>query len=54
MINLQNLTQTTPEILPKRLEMVRVAIPSLTKVGFLASRDLWDGPRMGVRTRKAA
>jgi putative ABC transport system substrate-binding protein len=37
----------------KRLELLRVAIPSLTKVGFLASREVWDGPA-GIDTREAA
>src|SRR6516225_9475806 len=41
------------EILTKRLEMLRVAIPSLTKVGFLASRDVWDSPN-GIDMREAA
>jgi len=39
--------------LTKRLEMLRVAIPSLTKVGFLASRDVWDSPN-GIDMREAA
>jgi putative ABC transport system substrate-binding protein len=32
------------EISTKRLELLREVIPSLTKVGYLASRDVWDGP----------
>jgi putative tryptophan/tyrosine transport system substrate-binding protein len=36
----------------KRLELLREAIPSLTKVGFLASRDVWDG--WGIAMREAA
>jgi hypothetical protein len=32
------------DIATKRLELLRVAISSLTKVGFLASREVWDGP----------
>jgi putative ABC transport system substrate-binding protein len=38
----------------KRLEMLRVAIPSLTKVGFLASRYAWDGPRGIALLRETA
>jgi putative ABC transport system substrate-binding protein len=30
----------------KRLELLRLAIPSLKKVGYLASRDVWDSPIM--------
>jgi putative ABC transport system substrate-binding protein len=41
------------EILTKRLELLRDAIPSLTKVGFLGSRDAWDGPS-GIDLREAA
>jgi putative ABC transport system substrate-binding protein len=41
------------EIATKRLELLRVAIPSLTKVGFLASRGVWDGP-VGNDMREAA
>ena len=37
----------------KRLEMLREAIPSLTKVGFLASRSMWDGQAM-IAMREAA
>jgi putative ABC transport system substrate-binding protein len=37
----------------KRLEMLRVAIPSLTKVGFLGSRDAWDSP-FGIALREAS
>jgi putative tryptophan/tyrosine transport system substrate-binding protein len=37
----------------KSLEMLQVAIPSLTKVGYLASRDLWDSPG-GIAMREAA
>jgi putative ABC transport system substrate-binding protein len=37
----------------KRLEMLREAIPSLTKVGFLASRGMWDG-RGIIPMREAA
>jgi putative ABC transport system substrate-binding protein len=37
----------------KRLEMLREAIPSLTKVGFLASRGVWDTP-VGIAMREAA
>jgi putative ABC transport system substrate-binding protein len=41
------------EIVTKRLELLRAGIPSLTKVGFLASRDVWDGPGM-IAMREAA
>jgi putative ABC transport system substrate-binding protein len=41
------------EILTKRLEMLREAIPSLTKVGILESRGARDGPG-GVAMREAA
>jgi putative tryptophan/tyrosine transport system substrate-binding protein len=37
----------------KRLEMLREAIPGLTKVGFLASRNMWDGRTM-IAMREAA
>jgi putative ABC transport system substrate-binding protein len=37
----------------KRLEMLREAIPSLMKVGFLASRSMWDGRTM-IPMREAA
>jgi putative ABC transport system substrate-binding protein len=37
----------------KQLELLRVAIPSLTKVGFLASREVWDGAA-GIDMREAA
>jgi hypothetical protein len=37
----------------KRLEMLREAIPSLTKVGWLASGGVWDGPA-GIDMREAA
>jgi putative ABC transport system substrate-binding protein len=37
----------------KGLEMLRAAIPSLTKVGCLASREVWDGPA-GIDMREAA
>jgi len=37
----------------KRLELLREAIPSLTKVGLLTSRDVWDGPS-GIAMRAAA
>jgi putative ABC transport system substrate-binding protein len=40
-------------ILTKRLEMLREAVPSLTKVGWLASRGSWDGPE-GIAMREAA
>jgi len=41
------------EIGTKRLELLREAIPSLTKVGYLASRDVWDSPIM-IAMREAA
>ena len=41
------------EIATKRLELLREAIPSLTKVGFLASRHVWDG-LSGIAMRAAA
>src|SRR5215471_1211212 len=37
----------------KRLEVLRAAIPSLTKVGYLASRGMWDG-RGIISMREAA
>jgi len=37
----------------KRLEILREAIPSLTKVGLLNSRDVWDSPS-GIAMREAA
>jgi putative ABC transport system substrate-binding protein len=37
----------------KRLELLREAIPSLTKVGLLTTRDGWDIPS-GIATRAAA
>ena len=41
------------EIGTKRLELLREAIPSLTKVGYLASRDVWESPIM-IAMREAA
>jgi putative ABC transport system substrate-binding protein len=41
------------DIQTKRLELLREAIPSLTKVGFLASRGVWDSPA-GIAAREAA
>jgi putative ABC transport system substrate-binding protein len=41
------------DIAIKRLELLREAIPSLTKVGFLASPGVWDSPA-GIALRKAA
>jgi putative ABC transport system substrate-binding protein len=37
----------------KRLELLREAIPSLTKVGLLTSRDVWDSSS-GIAMREAA
>jgi putative ABC transport system substrate-binding protein len=41
------------DIATKKLELLRVAIPSLTKVGFVASRAVWDGPP-GIAMRESA
>src|SRR6516225_2041028 len=41
------------DIPTKKLELLRVAVPSLTKVGVLISRGVWDAPP-GITLREAA
>jgi putative ABC transport system substrate-binding protein len=37
-------TDAGPEISSKRLELLREAAPGISRVGFLASRALWESP----------
>jgi ABC-type uncharacterized transport system substrate-binding protein len=37
-------TDSGPEVIGKRLELLREAVPRMSKGGFLASRRVWEGP----------
>jgi putative ABC transport system substrate-binding protein len=37
-------TDSGPEVIGKRLELLREAVPRMSKAGFLASRRVWEGP----------
>jgi len=37
-------TDSGPEVIGKRLELLREAVPRMFKGGFLASRRVWEGP----------
>jgi len=37
-------TDSGPEVIGKRLELLREAVPGMSKAGFLASRRVWEGP----------
>ena len=43
-----------PEILGKRLELLREAVPGISRAGFLASRGVWEGPSGIAVLRPAA
>jgi putative ABC transport system substrate-binding protein len=42
-----------PEIQGKRLELLREAVPGMSRVGFLASRDVWENP-LGIAALRPA
>ena len=37
-------TDSGPEVIGKRLELLREAVPGMSRAGFLASRRVWEGP----------
>jgi putative tryptophan/tyrosine transport system substrate-binding protein len=42
------------EIAGKRLELLKEAVPSISKIGFLASRAIWEKTPFGAAMREAA
>jgi putative tryptophan/tyrosine transport system substrate-binding protein len=42
------------EIVGKRLELLREAVPRISKIGFLASRKVWENTPFGAAVREAA